>query len=1179
MTSRSAGTGRAWAAVFLACGVLSCWIILHPRLCDLQSPFLDGYVYEQYTESGEGLLHGIPPSRGLSPRMPLSSVWGALLFERGGLAWRQAWPSLEILLVALLVYALNAVTGRMALGLAGALAFCLWAAAAPAATWVDHPQPGYAALIMLVACLQAWRARAPTVGRSVLLGLGLGVSILYRSPLILFGPVLVLYELVAVYRCSPRACWRTHLPLLAVPPLCLAPWVATNAMLGRQPFGFEGGAMYGNVITGALGIVQTMQYGMQEVFERAPTHSGAAVLAWAADAVLRHPQRYAAAVVRRLASVASMQPVLVGLAGASLLCGFRRPAVAQPALLAAYFVGIHCLMSIREAYFLPLWPLLAGLAAAWLAPVAARLRRRGGRSGGGRRWAALAEAAGKGSLTRRAAAGMVMAAFLPALALAGYTAAKAIGYARAARSASWSAPGALDAAVEDAPRDGWLLARRGRLRAEQGDYRRAAEDCRASVALQPWRVDRHIDFVWLRMLEGRVRPLRGFRPPWPREGYRSPEGYDYLEARLRLARFAGAWRAGRRQEARAELFAALGIWQRFNEMSYGPGGTADVAGGAGESGAVREALERARSPEGTAPFFAEQVARHYFGDLLSAQEKACLAGLLLESWPGNKALLRLQARLRWAWLEDAVRAGDGKEALAALRVLERVRPSRDESAALRRMASELAAKGAREAAVSLADRAGCSSPEERLSAARLSLELRRPDRALAAIRGMAAAGGPATARQWAEAASLAKGAGDAGLARRSLLRAQAAEPSGEGKLRLAQAHLAAGDREGFALAAASLVESGAAGFPAGKWMELAAKASRLGHAAVALKALGRAEAAGGGAEERLGLADMFRGLGDRKRASGVLRGLGQEPPGALTAGRWLEAASSAARDGEREAALTLLERAQAAGPKAPEMRTIARLHGSSGRPGAALAALRELARERPGELKAEDWLGMAAWAAQVGDRAGAAQSLANAEKAGPSAQEIERIAELHRASGASEAADAVMLRLARERPRALGASDWLEAAAKAARSGDRAGALRALERAQGAGPTGEQGRMIALRFQGLKDYGRAMSLLDALVQEHPGEGSYLSDRGVLKALTGRMEEGIADLAEARRLQPASMETALSLGTALEAVGKGDEALRLYDEVLAGRPARASSEVDELLRAEREKLRSKLAPVR
>ncbi|MBI5210178.1 MAG: radical SAM protein [Elusimicrobia bacterium] len=233
------------------------------------------------------------------------------------------------------------------------------------------------------------------------------------------------------------------------------------------------------------------------------------------------------------------------------------------------------------------------------------------------------------------------------------------------------------------------------------------------------------------------------------------------------------------------------------------------------------------------------------------------------------------------------------------------------------------------------------------------------------------------------------------------------------------------------------------------------------------------------------------------------------------------------------------------------------------------------------------WLEVARAGIGIGDAAVAKGALSKAESASLalSAQDAWVAVELARLSWEVKEggrALAAARRAADGGDAALTAGQWLEVARVAAEAGDRRLAGRCLERARGAGPKAEDLRALAMRYQGLKEHGKALKILDDLVKAEVRAsrsplGRALADRGVLKWLMGDAEGAIADLREARRLEPGDLATVLSLGSALESAGRPAEALALYEEALAALPpgvAPADRGAVQRVREEKERLSKK-----
>jgi len=113
------------------------------------------------------------------------------------------------------------------------------------------------------------------------------------------------------------------------------------------------------MITGALGITGTA---VGDARALAGLNPGEGATLWALKTVATHPLRYIRGVASRIGFACSIRPLLLLFA----LCGWllyrRRSGVAEVALLALFFLLVHCLMTVEERYFVPLWFIAAALA-------------------------------------------------------------------------------------------------------------------------------------------------------------------------------------------------------------------------------------------------------------------------------------------------------------------------------------------------------------------------------------------------------------------------------------------------------------------------------------------------------------------------------------------------------------------------------------------------------------------------------------------------------------------------------------------------------------------------------------------------------------------------------------------------------------------------------------------------
>jgi len=342
-------TWRGRAAAFLLLSALAiAWAMypLAPRSIDLPPRIA----------SGEALLHGIEYWP-VSETMPLSSTASAVVRHHLPRPWRDLIPRLILLASVALVFLLGALLhSPFCGGLAAALAAIVcWS------ELLDNLEQGlYGLLLLLLACLLAPRARRPGRSRSVAAGLGLGLTFLVRSPLLLFAPLLTCWELCRGRGVPLRERLHRLAPLWLIPALLLLPWLWMNWSVHQRIVPFEMARADESVVAGALGWMSTVKRG--DVFAAAGVPEGADPVRWAVLEMARHPLRTVSGISARAFHAAGLHPWLFLLALLGLLLRRRDEAVLQTGLLAACYFGTHCLMGTVPRYFEPVWPLLSVLA-------------------------------------------------------------------------------------------------------------------------------------------------------------------------------------------------------------------------------------------------------------------------------------------------------------------------------------------------------------------------------------------------------------------------------------------------------------------------------------------------------------------------------------------------------------------------------------------------------------------------------------------------------------------------------------------------------------------------------------------------------------------------------------------------------------------------------------------------
>ncbi|GEM_PF-1542022 len=470
-----------------------------------------------FADRGEFLFHAVY-SRSVSFAMPLPGM--ALAWSKFHLGADPLLPFRAAgLLACLAAYAIGARGGGRGRGAFFALAAAL-AALGPAPS--DAEQVFYAFSLLVFLLLELVRLERGGFAPAAVAGLAAGFSMLTRSPLFLFPPLAAVLGFFSARGRVPGTGRRAAAALLflACAYLPVVPWARLNHHLFGRVILFEEARPASNIITGAKGLVFSIE-GDARAF--AGLSRDESVYPWAVRTVLADPLNYASAVVKRIAAVFMMFPLLFALAAAGLFfC--RSPGNRFTAFLAAYFTAVHCLLAVEERYFYPLKYLLALIAAAGAWELAAGRREEG---------AASAPA----GASRPLAAGLFLALALPSAAVLF----KVWEYPRAAGR---GLP-ALTAAAARFPADPWPLRKQGEAYLSFGLTAEGLEKLgRACGAHYP-------DLCHLSGI------LASERPAYPPESL--PEWYElslvkllrelrlglYAEARSTLARLRGHWETER----------------------------------------------------------------------------------------------------------------------------------------------------------------------------------------------------------------------------------------------------------------------------------------------------------------------------------------------------------------------------------------------------------------------------------------------------------------------------------------------------------------------------------------------------------------------------------------------------------------------------------------------------------
>ncbi|MBI5622595.1 MAG: hypothetical protein HY924_02320 [Elusimicrobia bacterium] len=329
----------------------------------------------------------------------------------------------------------------------------------------------YPLFLLLSANALAWAGRSPGLWQGSLLGGAVGLSLLERSPLFLFPLVAAGYAFLVRHPADRKQRRLFAAAVILAPVIILLPWLGLNYRMHGRLIPFEHARAGLNIVTGTLGAVSTIEADIRHYIEPI---DDAGVLAWALGHILGHPLDYLAAYSKRIAFFLGLHPVHLALAAAGLILFRKRHEFRLCGLLVALYACVHCLMSVRARYFVPLWPVVSAVAACSVAA------------------AALPSA----SPTWQGASRALFSTVFALVASLGLFASIKVG-----RFPSLSAE-ELFASASQARASATLRSLAGRERLARGEVAAAIPDLAAAAASGP-RLDRDLDHAWALILAGK----------------------------------------------------------------------------------------------------------------------------------------------------------------------------------------------------------------------------------------------------------------------------------------------------------------------------------------------------------------------------------------------------------------------------------------------------------------------------------------------------------------------------------------------------------------------------------------------------------------------------------------------------------------------------------------------------
>lgn len=992
-----------------------------------------GYFRSPAADKGESLIYGIPFAS-VSYNMPLYSVPDAWLRNYVPRRVSAAAVGWAFCACAVLVFGLGCLLHS---SVCGAVSVIILARVVPSDLFGDRWL--FALTFLLIAYAAVWRARAPSWRRSSGLVAALGANLLTLSALCLLPFVMAAWEWVErKWDGSGATNRRLEIAALCLLPfLFLSPWVLMNWQLSHRIILFEDGRVDTNLITGALGVVQTINDNEVLARDVAAMSPNQTALSWALQEVLSHPLRYLRSCSRRIGYVLSLYPALFLLSALGAWLWRRRREHRQLALLAGYYVAIHCLMSVEGRYFWPLLPLLSVMSGCvltgWLRPDDSR-------------WQAPLSSA------------LACAFLAPLMAAVLWISGLVAVYP--SRSAQ---PRSIARELSRHPASAWLWDQNGRELLSQGQVRAAAESFAKALIRDPHPA-RPVEYVLAlgpsaeHLLENRTDP---------------PFMADL--ARMLLALQRGDPRRAR--ELSGGLIRSIDAAHRdvFHD---------------GTSGMLRpepelEARIRANAKENTAAL--REVLRFWpepaFGDLVPRLKALLVSDPQLASRLDDPGIGDLCVDRAYASFRSGARRTALRELEAAR--LWRLDPGRMRLVAFIELdwAEDLARQG------------------------------RRPEalQALARVRRLRLDADPLR-----QAAEMYRRLGQPGLRLEILRRLAELSP-----------------REAAPL------------------LDRADGAARQGRRLEALQALAQARRLSLDAGQSRRAAETYRRLGEPGLALEMLRRMAELAP--QDPAPLLEWAEAAARQGRRAEALRALARARGMSLDQRQLRQAALSYRALDDPGRELETLELMARRWPAQAGSLlDWAGVAS---EKGRRKEALEALDFAQSLALNGRQASFAVDLYNKMQEQQRCRPLFRSLLGRPLRELkleeveGPGFLLGLAEEAARAGRQDLAKECLRLARRSQlDAGDLGR-IALIYQRMSQYEAALEVLDQLVRDNPGQPRWLSDRGVLKILTGRRGEAVADLQAAIAREPGSLPAYLSLGSLYVSMGRRAEAAKLYQEAL------------------------------
>ncbi|MCX5782843.1 MAG: hypothetical protein NTW04_00100, partial [Elusimicrobia bacterium] len=342
------------------------WIFLTSAVCFAvfkKPPLFISVRSSTHIVAGEDLLNPAVSKHFYTYYFPAGSIINAVIVRSNK---QREFILSAIMIIAIMLSAVCAALMWSAECAILAAGFCFWMMTKSQSA--DMEQVILAVTLLALMCILAIKFKSEK-RRSFFTGLGIAVSVYAKSVAVLFPVFLFIYDFFRRRKEKLLVVARDFLPIFAVPAAGLLIWIGAQYFSGMDVHVLERDRAKCNVVTGAGGLICTIEGDYAAMFN-VPRDEN--VYLWAIKENLSHPIRQASAFCKRFWHVSVNQrgwwPFILFIF--ALLGALRVGGAVW--LLPLYFIFVHCMMSVEERYFTPLWFMLcplAGCSIGWIKPI------------------------------------------------------------------------------------------------------------------------------------------------------------------------------------------------------------------------------------------------------------------------------------------------------------------------------------------------------------------------------------------------------------------------------------------------------------------------------------------------------------------------------------------------------------------------------------------------------------------------------------------------------------------------------------------------------------------------------------------------------------------------------------------------------------------------------------------